>query len=118
MHNLQAYRCTCLVQRHQVYQQGTYRMISHELFTLAQTILTRHGAEVTTLACLIHLTRQALTEFTNHHGGNMTPLLDAQRRYLRFWMEHHEVAEADVNAAVVSLGQAAQTMDYLSKIPA
>ena len=98
--------------------QKQTQQLTQESSTLAQSITEEHGHEVTTIASLLTLTRSAFNDLGGRYNVSLTPLLDAQRRYVTFWMEHHGVSPESVDAAISGLTRAGVTLQYLAALPA
>lgn len=77
--------------------------MSRGLTQIASRGLTPHGPEITTVACLAHLTHSLMHRFADRHDSDIEPLLRLQRECIKAWCKANNIDCASVRDALASL---------------
>lgn len=73
----------------------------------AWRIRREHGADATTVACLVQVTECLFGHHAQAHRVSLEPLLSAQRECIEAWLDARGLTWVDVDAARRALGVAA-----------
>ena len=84
-----------------------WQALNTEIELAAWRIRREHGADTTTVACLVQVTDGVFDHHAQAHRVDLEPLLSAQRECIDAWLDARGLTWVDVDAARRALGVAA-----------
>lgn len=91
--------------------------LPNEVNRLAHSLAHDHGAAVSSVAALLHVSECLFAHYGQAHGVDLLPLLAVQWRCVESFKAVQGLTPGAVSSALADLRRANSTVDYLSSLP-
>jgi hypothetical protein len=91
--------------------------LPNEVNRIAHSLGCEHGAEVSAVAALLHLSECLFTHYGQAHGVDLLPLLSVQCRCAESYGREQGFRPVALRSALDDLQRANSAVDYLSSLP-